>query len=82
MILWTCMSRLMLLTVLAFAVITGPCVADPTPLPPGKPAGTKQAEGFFIDPLLFWTGVLLFLAGGYELSKVPTPSASTTGTGS
>ena len=77
-----CMSRLILLTVLALAVIADPCIADPIPLPPGKPAGTKQADEIYVSPLIFWGGVFLFVFGGYELSKVPKTSTSTTGTSS
>ena len=61
-------------------LIVAPCAADPAPLPPGKPAGVKQAE-IYISPTIFVIGVVGFLALGYELAKVPS-SASTTGTSS
>ena len=70
-----------LTAILTSAVLTiTPVLADPSPLPAGKPAGVKKAD-LYLSPTWIWMGFAAIAIAGLELSKVKS-STPTTGTGS
>ena len=77
------MTRLISTALLGLAMVASPCAADTVLLPPGKPAGVKQAE-IYVSPTVFVMGVLALAGVGVFLASVksPTSTAATTGTGS
>jgi hypothetical protein len=55
-------------------------MADPTPLPPGKPAGVAKAN-FTADPLIIWGGFAAIAIVGAVLAKGTYTTTATIGTG-
>jgi uncharacterized membrane-anchored protein YitT (DUF2179 family) len=54
-----------------------PCLADPGPLPPGKPAGTRAAQGSDDTTIYILTGVVIL---GLIVGVAASAGSSTPGT--